>query len=450
MLFGFLVSVSVFYVLCAFIVNKLPGLIRSFFAPITAALIFIDPSWVIAPGLLYIALCFLANTLLDHKKNGVFIIILSVIIILVPAQSIDPSTVFFMNLATLTLLVYPTVALESYRKHYIYQALVLSILVLYLSVQQIDPSLTLNPINLSILFVSVIYSISLMSLIFSVIGKLEEITAHNIESEAMLLRSIDVLEKACCSRYDSLVSLENKTEELMRQQALIIQSEKLHSLLTLFKGLRRHIEKPLDKIYDLVEKIEDQDLPEGKLKVELQQVQKHISNITQTTTNFRKIGQSLNQGWEYVNIKDFIETTISLLKSACQEYCELDINYEGCQSTKLIPQQINSVFIEVINNNIEMAKEVHQDMPDGKEIKVYFSTDFNLHIYIENNFSHLVSSAEASKVLDPFFTLNENNIGLGMTLVFDIIEQHKGTIYLEKTQENTGLCHIQLPIRADN
>ena len=450
MLVGFLISVALFFVLSSFIVWKLPGLIRNFYALICAALVYANPSWIVAPGLFYLSLCFLGNALLDHKKNGGFIILITSYVVFFPMGEMSSSNIFFLNLATLTLLVYPTVALENYRKHYIFQAIVLSILILYLSVQQIDQSLTLDPTRLSILFVSVVFSISLVILIFSVIGKLEELTASSIESEEMLLRSISVLEKACCARYDSLVTLENKTEELMRQQALIVQSEKLHSLLTLFKGLKKHIEKPLDNIYDLVDEVLKCKTENIALQQNLQTIKKEIDIITQATTNFRKIGHNQNQSWEYINVKDFIESTISLLKSSCEEYCLIDVDYNGAQATKLIPQQINSVFIEIINNNIDIAKEVHEEHPTGKEIKVHFATDFSLHIYIENNFSQLISNTEIAKSFDPFFTLSDKKSGLGMTLVFDIIKQHKGTITLEKPDENRSLCHIQLPIKADN
>lgn len=449
MLEGFLASVSIFFVLCSFIVNKISGLIRSFYVLIGTSLILQDPQWALVPGLLYLALCFLANALLDHKKHGIFVIILSIYILLVPVQAISPSSSFFLNLATLTLLVYPVVALESYRRMYLYQSVVLSILTLYLSAQHIDTTLQLDPIRLSILFTTVIHFISLISLIFAIIGKLEEITAHSIDSEEMLLRSIAVLESACCSRYESLQSLKSRTDEMMRQQAVIIQSEKLYSLLTLFKGLRRKIEKPLDQLTNQIEKIEEQFSNNSLLKAELGTLQDQINSIHQSTTNFRKIGNSINQNWEYINIKDVIATTLTFLESSCQEFCRLEVNFEGSQSTVLNPQAINTAIVEVLNNNIELAKEVHKDMPENKVIRLFFKTDFNLHIYIENNFSASLSSNEISKSFDMFHTSDDNNMGLGMTLVFDIVNQHKGTVSLEKDENNNGLCHIQLPIRTD-
>lgn len=450
MLIGFLISVAIFFVLTSFIVHKLPGLIRNFYALICTALIYMNPQWILAPGLLYLALCYLGNSLLDYKKNATFVTFISCLVFFVPVKELSPSTVFFINLATLTLLIYPTVTLENYRKNYIFQSLILSILVLYLSVQQVDPSLTLDPIKLSILFISVIFSISLMLLIFSVIGKLEEITANSIESEEMLLRSINVLQKACYSRYDSLLTLENKTEELMRQQALVVQSEKLHSMLTLFKGLRKQIEKPFDKVSDLIDETLALDIQDPQVRQKLIQIKKEIDEITSRTLNFRKIGQNLNQGWEYINVKDFIDSTISLLRTSCQEVCELHIDYEGSQATRLVPHQINSVFLEILNNNIEIAKDVHTKMPERKRISITFSTDYNLHIYIENNFSQLITETELAKTFDPFFTLCEKKPGVGMTLVFDIISQHKGTIKIDKPDNERAICHIQIPIKSDH
>ena len=449
MLEGFLASVSLFFVLCSFIVNKTPGLIRSFYALISTALILKDPQWALVPGLLYLTLCFLANALLDHKKHGFFVIILSIYILLVPVQEISPSSNFFLNLATLTLLVYPVVALESYRRLYLYQAVVLAILTLYLSAQHIDPTLELDPIRLSILFTTVIHFISLITLIFTIIGKLEEITAHSIDSEEMLLRSIEVLESACCSRYDSLQSLKNRTDEMMRQQAVIIQSEKLHSLLTLFKGLRKNIEKPLDLLSDQIDALEEKYNDNAALQSDIGLLSDQINKINHQTTNFRKIGNSLNQNWEYLNIKDVIDTTMTFLESSCKEVCRLEVNYDGAQSTVLNPQAINTAILEIINNNIQIATQMSQTRDGEKIIKVSFKTDFNLHIYIENNFSANISSNDLSKSFDMFATTHENGVGLGMSLVFDIISQHKGTISLEKDDKNNGLCHIQLPIKAD-
>ncbi|MDR1636935.1 MAG: hypothetical protein LBR93_06320, partial [Treponema sp.] len=51
-----------------------------------------------------------------------------------------------------------------------------------------------------------------------------------------------------------------------------------------------------------------------------------------------------------------------------------------------------------------------------------------------------------SKIFDPYFTTRDTGLGLGLTLVFKIIREHRGEIAV-KSREGEGSCFtISLPI----
>ncbi len=88
-----------------------------------------------------------------------------------------------------------------------------------------------------------------------------------------------------------------------------------------------------------------------------------------------------------------------------------------------------------------------QAMPDGGETIIEtFTRDENIIIKFTDNGCG-IKDGTFIKIWDPFFTTKEKGTGLGLLIVKNIIDAHKGKIQIENLQPHEqGVCvTIELP-----
>ncbi len=116
--------------------------------------------------------------------------------------------------------------------------------------------------------------------------------------------------------------------------------------------------------------------------------------------------------------------------------------------------QIQQVFLNVIQNSIDSIDS------DGKiEINVFkaetvpekirpllqaWESDKIIKIIVKDNGKGIPTEA-MSKLFLPFFTTKEEGIGLGLSIVYQIIKEHRGYITYESEIGEGTECHIFLP-----
>ncbi len=96
-------------------------------------------------------------------------------------------------------------------------------------------------------------------------------------------------------------------------------------------------------------------------------------------------------------------------------------------------------FLNIIINSM-------QAMPDRGEILIKTLFDENKVIIIFEDQGEGVADDILEKIWDPFFTTKEKGTGLGLGLVKNIIESHKGTIEIENKHDMGIRVIIELPV----
>jgi signal transduction histidine kinase len=95
---------------------------------------------------------------------------------------------------------------------------------------------------------------------------------------------------------------------------------------------------------------------------------------------------------------------------------------------------------------LNLIKNAKAAMPDGGKltIKTEFRDGEIDILALDTGIG--ISEANLSKIFEPYFTTKETGSGLGLTLVFKIVRDHRGEITV-KSKEGEGTCFkITLPI----
>ncbi|MFQ6067079.1 MAG: ATP-binding protein [bacterium] len=248
--------------------------------------------------------------------------------------------------------------------------------------------------------------------------------------------------------YDELKSfsrqLEEKvkiaTEDLKRTQDRLIQSEKLAVLGKLSAGIAHEIRNPLTSIkiliHSLAKKITDTETKEKDIKV----IENEIERVNQTIKRFLDFARPKEPQFSRVDINQILEETINLVSGKVKEQnIILEKEFSSLSHIQADREQMRQVFLNLFLNAV-------QAMPEGGKLRI--KTDLQgqyIRIEIQDE-GRGIPERIKNKLFEPFFTTKEEGIGLGLSIVKRIIDDHKGSIQVRDSHPQGTVFTINLPI----
>jgi signal transduction histidine kinase len=146
---------------------------------------------------------------------------------------------------------------------------------------------------------------------------------------------------------------------------------------------------------------------------------------------------------------EFREGNINTLIGELVEFVRYELEEAGIACVLELDEQLPlSDFDERFMKQalLNLIKNAIAAMPDGGRLTIRTeATDAEIQIAISDT-GVGISEENLSKIFEPYFTTKEAGSGLGLTLVFKIIREHKGEVAV-KSREGEGACFIiTLPI----
>ncbi len=232
------------------------------------------------------------------------------------------------------------------------------------------------------------------------------------------------------------------TEDLKRTQDKLIQSEKLAALGKLTAGIAHEIRNPLTSIkvliHSLAEKIADTETKEKDIKV----IEDEIERVNQIIDRFLDFARPKEPEFSLVDINQILEETISLVSGEVKEQnVVLEKKFSALPRLYADREQMKQVFLNLFLNAV-------QAMPEGGKLGI--RTDLlgqRVRIQIQDQGIGIPESIK-DKLFEPFFTMKEEGVGLGLSIVKRIIDDHKGSIKVRNSHPQGTVFAINLPINT--
>ncbi|MCL2458105.1 MAG: ATP-binding protein [Desulfobulbus sp.] len=233
-------------------------------------------------------------------------------------------------------------------------------------------------------------------------------------------------------------------QELERRQNQLIQAEKLSSLGTLTAGVAHQLNNPLNNISTSCQiAIDEFDAGDTPL------LKRMLRNIDQETLRARDVVKSLldfarTQDFtlRQASLADIVHKAVLLAKSQVPPDIGVMIHIPDNLVLTVDAQQMQEVFINMIINAAQAIER------QGEVVIAATVDDANQEAVIEiRDTGQGILEKNLAKVFDPFFTTKEEGqgTGLGLSVVYGIIQQHQGNITVQSTPGQGTSFFIRLP-----
>ncbi len=235
-----------------------------------------------------------------------------------------------------------------------------------------------------------------------------------------------------------------KLEELEFTAQQLAKSERESAWREMAKQVAHEIKNPLTpmklSIQQLLRVYNPDDPKSGeKLKSVANSIIEQIDALTKIANEFSNFAKMPNPSEEKVDIIALIE--------GVKEVFENDENEISIQTDldELFITVDKDQFVRVFNNLIKNAIQSIPSDQKGKIVVEIKRADNKLFISVKDN-GIGIEEEKQSKIFVPYFTTKSTGTGLGLAMVRQIIENHKGIIDFESEVEKGTTFSITLPL----
>lgn len=270
------------------------------------------------------------------------------------------------------------------------------------------------------------------------------------------------------SRDREIVSLSDAfnhvLQELELRQKYLVRSEKLASLGTLLSGVAHELNNPLSNISTscqiLAEELESAD-PEFKREL-LEQIDDQTGRARNIVRSLLDFARDREFKREPLPLADLVAETLRFVKGQVPSQVSIVTDIPADIAIQGDKQRLQQVFLNLVKNALEAlegAGEIairavrRSGLQSGEAVgRFKFLAQCNpaeevVEIEIRDN-GYGIPADVLPRIFDPFFTTKDvgKGSGLGLFVVYEIIEEHGGCIAAESEPGKGTAFHIRLPL----
>lgn len=221
-----------------------------------------------------------------------------------------------------------------------------------------------------------------------------------------------------------------------------IEEKKLAAFGEVANNLAHEISNPLAAIKALVqllpEKLEDKKFVNRFVK----EIAKEVDRIDKIFKNLFYIIRSPKTDFKHINLNNIVSEVLFSLKGIAEKnHIKIVRRFQNhLPEITADKNQLKQVFLNITLNAFHA-------MPNGGFLKIFTEHDHTNNFikikFIDNGYG--INKNILDRVFEPFFTTKEEGTGIGLSVSYNIVQQHGGFIQLESTETKGSTFTVVLP-----
>jgi signal transduction histidine kinase len=235
--------------------------------------------------------------------------------------------------------------------------------------------------------------------------------------------------------------LRNYVRRLEESQAAMLRAEKMAAAGRLTASIAHEINNPLQSVQNCLHLAGHEELAPEKRKEYFDLAKNELERLMKTTHRMLDFYRPGAVKMEQVDVLELLQHVLSLTTQQLrQRQIDVKTNLPGSLPPIFaVSGQIQQVFFNLILNSLDA-------MPAGGELSISASALENgVQITLQDT-GPGIPQTDQNKVFEPFFSTKEGGTGLGLTVSYNIITAHGGTLDLVNGPKPGACFRLFLPI----
>ncbi len=242
------------------------------------------------------------------------------------------------------------------------------------------------------------------------------------------------------------VALNSMVSQLVNRQDQLVQAQKLSSIGTLASGIAHQLNNPLNNISTSCQILMEKDANRDEFDNRM------LHNIDQETLRARDIVKGLlefSREREYAPVAfpldSVVRSSIRLVSSQVPANITISTDTPGDIVIHADPHKMQEAFINLVINAVQAIE------PKSGTIRISATADEDNALIEVADTGTGMDTATLERVFDPFFSTKKvgAGTGLGLYIVYGIVEKHRGNIRIESTPGRGTTFFITLPLAKE-
>ncbi|MDB5015897.1 MAG: zraS 2 [Mucilaginibacter sp.] len=283
---------------------------------------------------------------------------------------------------------------------------------------------------------------------------------------------------------ESNQELNSTLENLKQTQTQLVESEKMASLGQLTAGIAHEINNPINFVTSninplkrdiemvlealvIIENVGVSDVPNAEKLKQIKEYKEGL-DFDYLTSEIRHLIKGINEGatrtaeivkglrffsrldeddLKKADINEGLESTLIIANNLLNNKIKIKKEFGDLPNVECYPGKLNQAFLNIISNAVYAVQKQFGNNVGG-EITIVTSHDKkDVFIGIKDNGTGMDANTQ-KKVFEPFFTTKDvgEGTGLGMSIAYNIIKKHNGTINVNSLQGEGTEFILQIPI----
>jgi signal transduction histidine kinase len=223
-------------------------------------------------------------------------------------------------------------------------------------------------------------------------------------------------------------------------QEALLRAEKMAAAGRLTASIAHEVNNPLQSVQNCLHLAGREDMPADKRKEYFDLAQNELERLMKTMHRMLDFYRPGAVKAEQVDILELLQHVLSLASQQLSQR-RIDVKKKLPKSLPaiyVVSGQIQQVFLNLILNSLDA-------MPNGGELKVSArAVDGGVEVMFHDTGPGIPENRR-NDIFEPFFSTKEGGTGLGLTVSYNIVTAHGGTLDLVSGHESGACFRLFLP-----